>query len=587
MAPDKLRSRNRSVKGFIATAGALIIIILALQLWYVHTAHSVLKEYISEQSHGKIRLELSQLDLNLLSKRLQIKEADLVSTDSLNEPISYHVTFKQLSLKVGSVWKLLFQKKLLLDSIKLNDPVIQVIQWRKDTAQVAIKDELSIPQEMGKFYNSLLSALDEFSVGRVIIDNAKISLINKMKPGSEPVTVSNIFFDLRRSATRKGNKYIYLKNKQAVELKTSYQNIALGGRHSLSFKSFHLQLFRERIDLDSCTVTAISTDRSKSSYKIFFKKLSLTGVDFNAMSAKNVIKADSVFCDNPMFDINLHRSEAVKKKTQIPDADEIIRELTGNLNLAFVGVRNAGIHFDIYGRTKRSFFNSNKDNFQINGFRVNPDSSHPVSIDRFDMTLRDYHLSNEDSSSTFSFDSLHFLNSKVAMNNFAIRSRPGTNKIRNEIDIIVPYFELSQLDWYQLIFEQNMVAREAVLNNPIINFKRRKAGGGGKKLNIFAALQNLDSVVALDNVTVVNGKMNMQFGPATSFNLQDLNFNVYSNKLLRSTDKEDLRSAVKHLSFSKGVLQLKDVTAQLQNARLTGDNLMYANQVAISGRSNK
>ncbi len=588
MVPIKPKLRNRFLKGFLTVAGIPVIMILALHLWFVHNARSVLKQYIAEQSGGKIKLELSQLDLNLLSKRLQIKEADLLSTDSLNEPITYHVTFNKLSLKVGSVWKLLFQKKLLLDSIKLYDPVIEVMQWRRDTAQVVVKDELSIPQEMGKFYNSMLDALDEFSVRRIIIDNAKISLINKMKTGSEPVTVSNIFFDLARSAIKKGNKNIYIKNGQTLELKTSYQNIVLpGGRHHLSFKSFHLQLFRQRINLDSCTVTAMATDSLKSSYKIFFKKLSLTGVDFNAMSARNVIKADSVYCENPYFDFNLYRSDAVKKKTEIPDADEIIRELTGNLNLAFVGVENAGIHFDIYGKTKRSFFNSNKDNFQIQGFRINPDSSHPVSIKRFDMTLRDYRLHNEDSSSTFSFDSLHFLNSRIVLNNFAILSRPGRNKIRNEVDIKVPYFELSQLDWYQLIFEQNMVAKEAVLNNPVINFKRRKAGGTGKKLNLFAALQNLDSLVALDNVTVLNGKMNMQLGPATSFNVQNLDFNISSNKLLRSTNKEGLRNAVEHLSFSKGVLRLKDITAQLQNARFTGNNLVYADRVSITGQSNK
>lgn len=582
------KKRNRYLIRSLTVAGTLIIIVIALNLWFVNNARTVLKNYISEQSHGKIKLELSHLNLNLFTKLLQIEEADLVSTNSLNDPITYHVTFSKLSLKVGSVWSLLFKKKLYLDSLKLQDPVIQVMQWRKDTSQVVVKDELSIPQEMGKFYNSMLSALDEFSVRRIIIDNAKISLINKMKSGSEPVTVSNIFFDLARSAIRKGNKNIYIKKDQTIELKTAYQKIVLpGGRHHLSFKSFHLQLFRERITLDSCTVTALPTDSLKSSYRIFFKKLSLIGVDFAAMSAKNVIKADSVYCENPFFDFNLYRSDAVKKKTEIPDPDKIIRELTGNLNLAFVGVKNAGIHFDIYGKTKRSFLNSNKDNFQIQGFRINPDSSKPVSIRRFDMTLRDYHLYNEDSSSIFSFDSLHFLNSRIVLNNFAILSRPGRNKIRNEVDIKVPYFKLTQLDWYQLIFEQNMVAKEAVLNNPVINFKRIKAGGTGKKLNLFAALQNLDSLVALDNVTVLNGEMNMQLGPSTSFKVQNLDFNVFSNKLLQSTNNEGLRSAVEQLSFSKGVLRLKDITAQLQNARFTGNNLIYADKVSISGQGNK
>jgi hypothetical protein len=465
---------SRFLKYSLITAGALAILFFVLHLWFVNNARTILKQYITTESKGKIKLELSGLNLNLLINRLQIHKADLISTDSLDEPITYHVTFSKLSLRVHSLWQLLVHKKLLLDSLKLYDPAIQVMQWRKDTTQV-VKDQLSIPQEMGRVYSSLTNTLDEFAVRRIIIDNAKISLINKMIPGSEPVTVSKIFFDLARTPVRKGNKIIYLSKGQTIELKTAHQNISLpGGRHNLSFKSFNLRLFKQTIELDSCTITAMATDSLKSSYIIFFKKLSLAGVDFNALSTKNVIKADTVYCENPFFDINLYRSDAVKQKTETPDPDKIIRELTGNLNLAFVGAKNAGIHFDIYGKTKGSFFNSNKDNFEIRGFRINPDSSRPVSIGRFNMTLRDYHLYNEDSSSVFSFDSLHFLNRRIVLNNFAILSRSGRNKLRNEVDIKVPYFELSQLNWYQLIFAQNMVAKEAVLKNPVINFTTKK-----------------------------------------------------------------------------------------------------------------
>lgn len=273
------------------------------------------------------------------------------------------------------------------------------------------------------------------------------------------------------------------------------------------------------------------------------------------MSGKNVIKADTVYCENPFFDLNLYRSDAVERKTEIPDPNKIIRELTGNLDLAFVGVKDAGIHFDIYSKTKRSFFNSNKDNFEIKGFRVNPDSAQPVSIARFDMTLRDYHLYNEDSSSMFSFDSLHFLNDRILLNNFAILSSAGRSKPGNLVDIKVPYFELSQLDWYQLIFEQNMVAKDAVLNDPVINFTRTKSGTPGKKFDLFATLLDLDSLVALNNVSVRNGQVNGRLGSSTSFNVQNIDFNIYSNQLLRSTNKEGLRSAVEHLRFQKGSLE--------------------------------
>jgi hypothetical protein len=576
------------IQRLIAAAVLLTILLFALQLWYVRNAGSILKSFISERSAGKIKLELSELDINLFSKRLTIDEATLSSTDSLGEPISYHVAVNRLSLNVGSVWALLFRKQLLLDSIKLYDPVIKVMQWRKDTTQLFAKDELSIPQEMGKLYNSLLTALDEFSVKRIFIHNASISLINKMKPESEPVSVSNIYFNLDRTDAAKHERNSVANRKdQSVELRTSHQAIAFpDGRHHLAFKSLHLKLFTQRIDLDSCTVTATATDSLKSNYQIFFKKLTLTGVDFAAMSRDNIIKADSVYCENPFFNINLYRSDA-DTKTDLPDPDKIIRDLTGNLNLAFIGVKNAGIQFDFYGKSKQSFYNSNRDNFEIRGLRINPDSSQPVSIQRFDMTFKDYHYYNEDSSSVYSFESLQFLNSKILLNNFAIRRTSGINRIRNDLYIRVPSFELSELNWYQLIFEQKLVAASAVLHQPDISFIRKREGGSGRKFNLFEGLQTVDSIVSLANVSVLKGNLNMQFGNAASLDVEDIDFNIHSNQLLRSTNKEGVRNAVQRLSFSKGVLKFKDITAELQNARFNDANLIYADRVAVSGKDNK
>ena len=509
-----------------------------------------------------------------------------MSTDSLNQPITYHVSFKKLTLRVASVWALLFKNQLLLDSIKLHDPVIEVMQWRKDTSQSRIKDELSIPQEMGKVYRSMYDALDEFGIRRIMINNAKITLINKMKPGSEPVTVSRIFFDLARFNPGKRNRDAFIKDEQTLELKASNQDIAMpGGRHRLSFKSFKLQLLRQRIELDSCTVTAMATDTSKSSYRIFFKKLFLSGVDFKAMSSQNLIKADSVYCENPDFNFDIYKTNTAKKKTGIPDVHKVVRELSGNLDLAFVGIKNAGIHIDIHGKTNRSFSNSNKDNIAMRGFRINPDSSEPVAVKHFEMTLRDYLLYNQDSTSVFAFDSLLLLNSKISLTNFSINSKSSRSKIRNDINISVPYFQLTNLDWYQLIFDQKLSATYAVLNNPVIYFKRNIPAKRGKKVNLFSALENIDSLVGLNNVSIKNGQVNMLLGRGTSFNVHDLNFSVHSNKLLGSTSRVGLRSAVEHLSFSKGILQIKDITAQLLNAQYTGNDQVYTDKISLSSKN--
>jgi hypothetical protein len=307
--------RKRYWRILLTGVAVIAFAIFGLHIWFVNNARGVLKDIVHSKSKGKIKLELSQLSFNFISNKLQVRQADLVSTDTLNEPTTYRIRFRKLTLRVNSFWPLILQRKLLLDSIKLHDPEVMVMQWKQDTTLKISKSELSLSQEMGRLYNSMLDVLDGFGIRRIIINNAKLTLVNKMKAGIEPVVVSNIFFDLFRTASNVKKRDQFVKDEQSVELITTDQNIALpGGRHRLAFKKFHLELFSKRIRMDSCTVTAIATDSSKSSYNVFFKKLLLVGVDFDAMYRLNLIRADSVYCENPLFNIEINTAGAGKKK---------------------------------------------------------------------------------------------------------------------------------------------------------------------------------------------------------------------------------------------------------------------------------
>jgi hypothetical protein len=591
MATNKPASRRkRFLRTTLIITGVLALSILGLHIWFVHNAKGVLRDIVATKSGGKLTLELSNLSFDFFSNQLQIRQADLRSLDSTTQPTTYNVRFSKLTLRVRSFWPLLLQNKLLLDSIKLHDPQIEVMQWRRDTSARFARSNLSVPQEMGKLYNSMLDVLDGFGIRRIIINNAQVSLIDKTALDTQPVTISRIYFDLVRTADGTKNRDAFVENKQSIDLSTTDQNIVLpGGRHRISFKTFNLQLFRKRIVLDSCTITALATDNSKSSYTIFSKRLMLIGVDFNAMYRQNLIRADSVYCENPSFDIRLalDKNNKNEEKKERPDPEQIVRDLTGNLDLAFVGVKDAGIKIELGGSARRSLFNSNKDDFEMRGLRINSDSSQPVSVQRFDMLVQGYQLYNEDSSSAYSFDSIHFVNNKIALTNFSATTVSNQYRLRNYRDFKVPYFELTGLDWYELIFEQNLRAQAAVLYHPVITFTRNVPSPKRKKVNLFTSLGNLDSLMQMNKVVIVNGQVNSKFSPTTSLSLRDVNLSIYSDSLLQSTNQVGIRRAIDRLSFSNGQIRLKDITVGLENVRYTGKNLIRANQLTVNSKTNK
>ena len=94
-----------------------------------------MQNIVYSQSHGKLKLELSQLSFNFLTSHLQVKGANLVSTDSATAAASYRIVFGKLSVCVGSFWPLLFKDEISIDSIEVEHPQITVTQWRADTAK--------------------------------------------------------------------------------------------------------------------------------------------------------------------------------------------------------------------------------------------------------------------------------------------------------------------------------------------------------------------------------------------------------------------------------------------------------------------
>src|SRR5215213_7146623 len=99
-------------KLLLGTIIVFLVVVMGLHIWFVNNARGVLQQIVATKSHGKIKLELSQLRFEFLSNKLQIREADLVSTDTVSQATTYHVKFRKLTLKVPSFWPIIFEKKL-------------------------------------------------------------------------------------------------------------------------------------------------------------------------------------------------------------------------------------------------------------------------------------------------------------------------------------------------------------------------------------------------------------------------------------------------------------------------------------------
>ena len=342
------------------------------------------------------------------------------------------------------MWAFLLRRELLLDSITLKEPEVTVTRISKATKQD--QTSLSVPEEIGRIYNSILDALEVLQVKRFQVDAGKFNLVNKIEPDQPVTSISNIHFYLNNfyinSANRHTEKFL---NSDSAVLHVSDQNFTLpDGIHKISFKNLLINAGRRQVQLDSCWVKA-ETQNDKNAFRIFFDVLKMTNLDFAALYKYSEIKADSVYVDNPDIELALEIKQKLQRGKQL-ELDTIIQKFTGDLALGYIGVQNATVNIIANRGNSSTSFRSNNDNFQMYGLRINSDSVKPVYVDEFAMILRKYETYGRDSSMVYRFDSLRFTDNKVRLSNFTIKS-VGTSKTKGSLSYVIPAFELAGLSW--------------------------------------------------------------------------------------------------------------------------------------------
>lgn len=566
----------------------LIIAVFTLTLgvtyfWFVHNSKRLLIDLFNERSEGKLKLQIAEVTFNFITSTVKIREAKITSTDKNDAPISYQISFKKITLRTNTIWSLLAKHSLEMNQIKVFDPIIEVYNNSKDNNDS--DRQLSIGAELGKIYNSIEDGISALHTHSIYVTNAKLVLNNKGSNGNNPIVFSHIYFRLKKLDTFSDKPGEYLQN-NSIDFSSSNQDITLSdGIHKLLFKKLSIQEAKNII-LDNCTIIALPAYPSGTTYNINFKKLALVGVDFKALYTNDIIRADSVYCENPNSDIYLNSNvvDTNKSSKEMPDIQKMIRSISGNLDFGFVGMTNADIHLDIKGKRTLSNFHSGKVNFEINNLRINPDSSKVVSMRNFNMMVKGYNLYNTDSTSVFSFDSVRFSNDKLLLSNFSVHTVSGKNRIRNYRDFNIPFFELLGIDWSELIFRQNLKASTAILHEPVINFRKYKELEISKKSILFNSHHSLDDFMDIEKLKIINGTLNIEWGVNNSLQLSGLDLNVLGNNIT-NYKHVSLNKDIESLYFSEGFLTIGDIHAQLQNVDFNTNDQVLADELLIKNNN--
>ena len=368
--------------------------------------------------------------------------------------------------------------------------------------------DVSIPQEMGKVYNSIMDALQFLEVKRFQFDEGQFTLINKVLPDQQPLVITGMHFHIENfKVDSDTNAEDFPESDTKLVFWTKNQDITFpDGNHRLAFSRFRIKIKKRIIEIDSCTLIGKRGDNNASGFSLFLDTLKLTNVDFKSFYEKDLIKADSVYCLNPNFKIQLELKNKSSTPKKIPNLDTLINQLTGDMQLNYVGVKNASLNIATNRNDKSTSFTSEKNNFEMTGLTIDHSQPQPISLQSFDMAIHNYENFVKDSSYFLRFDSIRLRENRILLSNFSINTEPYKDK-RN---IQVRQFILSELSWADLLFDQKIIARQALLIRPIIDYYPTATAKPKSKNPIVNSLAGINNFMSLEKLIIENGKIKIK-----------------------------------------------------------------------------
>ena len=570
------RFGKKLLKGIAIFLGILLVLLVGFHFWFKAHAKQLLEDMVESKSNGKVKLKIQKLHFNYFSRRIELEKAVFYNTDTVNGVTAYRFSVDKMELQVKALLPIVFKKQVLIDSLTLQNPNIEVTRLKvrvEEKPDKKVNKDVSIPEELGKVYSSIQDALQVLHVKRFQIDNGTFRLVNKIDPSQLPLTVSNIHFHIDNlqvgTAKLTGNENLLFS--ENIVLRSTNQNIIFpDGRHSLSFSRFRINLKKKLVEFDSCTIAATKGDSASASFRVFFDALMLTNIDFDTLYKSEVIKADSVYCINPKFSLEVESGKRKGARKPPPKLENIIQQLTGNLLLGYVVVNNADFNIKTVKNGVPSSFTFSNNNIEMQGLGVDRDAPKPVTVKSFAMAIRNYENFIKDSSYSVKFDSVLFKDDHITLSNFLL-NKLDHGKILNTFSI--PEFSLRGLSWDDLVFEKKLKAEQAIMYNPHISFTARnnQSTKSGKQ-NIFHSLGAINEYMDLQQLDILNGTIDLKLKNDLQVRLDNATVSVKSQSLLESKKLSGIKNSLTQLQFERGIIHAGNMDIELHNILYYGQS---------------
>ncbi|MEO6284259.1 MAG: DUF748 domain-containing protein [Dyadobacter sp.] len=554
------------------------IILLCFHFWFKYNSERTIEQLVSWSSNGKLKCSIESIQSDYFNNSVHIQGISIFTVDTSRQSTNFKFNVKDFHFRTRSRWSLFVEKQLLIDSIVFNNP--EVVIRNRNSTQENLDQRLVLIEDLEKLYRSIQKSLNVLNLQLFKINEGKLVVQNEDEPSRQPLTINHIQFSINKlnidsASVKDTTRFIY---SERVVFRIKDQNLKLpDNKSNIAFKELLIDSKEKLVRFNGAAIHLYPTNGRKSSLDIKAKKLSMIGLDFNALYQKRLVKADSVYLEHPDAIANFFiggnsKKNRINQKRALYDST--LNQLPVGFDVGHVVMQNGVASVNVHLGGKTTKLSANNDNINISGLRLNDSGKRQLSIGGFRYTLRNYNGFLRDSTLRFSFDSLQFINDKVVLHNL-LASTPRNQRNRVIRDYAIPRLEITGMDWLSVIFQNNFKARQAVLYHPVVKVEKNdplRTGFSEKsKKSIYQNLSLMDQIIDLEQLRIIGGDISLQQADTLELQLKNFDLNINIEKLGKARSPDELIGSLKQLTFGKATVLTPSVFVN------TGQSGFYEN----------
>lgn len=560
--------QNLRRKKLVVPAIATFAVVFTVFLVYfiaINRAESLLQQLVKGQSNGELIFNVDKVKLDIIHLRFNFKHPELRTRDTTSTVTGYHIRANSISFKAKSFIPFLLGKLIIIDSVLILNPEIDVLKYKE-----AVKKKVSLPEEMSKVYKSLEIVLNVLNLNYLHINSARFKIFDYLNPANKPVEVSHLNLTVNKVTAEKrpgDNRFLFADR---ILLEVFNQDIVFSdGFHGIKFKRFSLNTLSQTIKLDSCFIYGKQSDSSSGEYRSFVDTVRISKLDLNQLAKNDILKMDSALCINPEVTFIIPLKEKRIRKNAFSDdlinkdsLDFVVKKMLGNIDIGYLTIKNAKVKIVTKRGSESKVYNTSNSNFSIEKVLVNSDPKVPIQVGRFNLEVRNYEGYSPDSLYVVRFDNIQILNKTISLLNFRIGPTATNHELLSK-EVRMEAFEFNNINWAILLYESRIVAGNVIMVKPELYFKlpstKKNHAASGEK-NPFNTLEEIRKKVQIDDILIKDGLISIEDLKGTNFAINHLNARLNVNQLLQSTNVFSLIDALDTLTFKNG--EYKDPSIQ-------------------------